>query len=91
MQRKRYLLLTVSTTDYDVIKRFHNIIGLGKLYGPYHRGNNWKPIYRWCTTSHIDALMAISVIYKYLSERRLDRLNECLTQITETRYGVSGR
>ena len=39
--------LQLGSTDLDVVMRFHRIVGVGHVGGPYEKNVNWKPIYTW--------------------------------------------
>lgn len=44
----------------EVLERFRDAFGLGKIYGPYPTGPGWAPVYRWKAhrRGHIEVILA---------------------------------
>jgi hypothetical protein len=74
-------------TDEEVIRRFHEMIGIGILYGPYESaakdGYTRRPFFRWVVSTY-DALDVLQLLLPWLSQRRLDRAFE----LTGARFPV---
>jgi len=62
----------LTMTDLDVVERFHAIVGLGQVNGPYQRGE-YQPIWVWNTArfEHVQALIAM--FWNHFGERRRAR------------------
>lgn len=65
----------INMTDEDVIRRFHAIVGIGKVYGPYQSAGNRKPYWTWYARQ-ADAFVVIEMLADWLSHRRLERTEE---------------
>lgn len=76
--------LTLGTADRDVAERFHQVMGVGRLYGPYQPstsradGTPHKPFTRWGVTDKLGIEEAATLIGPELGERRTKRLGEAL-------------
>lgn len=63
--------LALVMTDEDVVKRFHQVVGSGKMSGPTQRENpDWKPIWTWRCTKQADCAAILKSFLPYLGERR---------------------
>ncbi len=75
----RQFVLKVNNTDESVVQRFHEIVRLGRMYGPYSNserdGHRRKPFWVW-TASAEDALDVMQMLAPWLSDRRLERAHE---------------
>ena len=80
--------LALTNTDEDVVRRFDEVVGYGRLYGPYQisarDGHKRKPIWRWVASSY-QALDVMQMLSPWLSKRRLDRAFE----LTDLRFPVT--
>jgi hypothetical protein len=60
-------------TDFELIERFHDIIRVGAVYGPYARqerdGFRRKPVWDWVAREE-DGLDALAMMWAWLSARR---------------------
>ncbi len=60
-------------TDLELLERFHAIIGVGTVYGPYSRqpqdGFRRKPVWDGVAREE-DGLDALALIWSWLSARR---------------------
>jgi hypothetical protein len=68
-------------TDQDVVRRFHQKVGFGRLTGPYHRrfhGKPAKPIWHWTVTSFEKVQALIAQWWPWLGSRRRARATEVL-------------
>lgn len=68
--------MTFSSTDKDVVDRFHGIIGVGRVYGPYKQKRdgavvaNRLPFWRWNLDRWPDLSPLVEAMLPHLSERR---------------------
>jgi hypothetical protein len=76
IKKRRYLMLNLSSTDEDVVRKFAAVIGCGKVYGPYYEKSKpgKKPRFSWHTKSKADGIQAASLLEPFLCERRLAKL-----------------
>lgn len=63
--------LQLASTDEDSPRRFYEILGVGKAYGPDDQGPPRKPHWVWVTYGL--ALLAIQLLEPWLGERRRNR------------------
>jgi hypothetical protein len=75
--------LVLHSTDCDVLQKFHGALGRGKIYGPYQdkRNENYKPQFRWATTTLEDTQAVMKLFYPYLGERRREKAFQCLEAV----------
>ena len=73
----RYLRLALASTDEDVVRQFHEIVGLGSVGGPYgpYKGKTKKPHWQWHAATQ-KADQALTVLLPYLGERRQAKAEE---------------
>lgn len=61
----------VIMTDEDVLRRFSDVVGLGRFYGPYQPTNpRALPIWRWMTTKNSEVATLFELIGPWLGKRR---------------------
>ena len=69
-------------TDLDVLQRFKDIIGFGKITGPYQRygpdGSPYKTSWSWKADSFEEAQATIALLWPWLGKRRREKAKECL-------------
>jgi len=61
--------LKVAMTDEDVVRRFHSVVGCGKVTGPYHPGGGRKEVWTWTATGE-DAVTTAARLLPWLCSRR---------------------
>jgi hypothetical protein len=70
------LHVRMRNTDLELIERFHDIIGVGAVYGPYTRrerdGVGRKPVWDWVAREE-DGLDALAMMWSWLSARRREQ------------------
>lgn len=66
--------LMMGMTDEDVVLRFKDIIGCGRIYVQIK--NRSKPLYMWQTTNRADFDSASELLEPWLGARRLEKLAE---------------
>lgn len=71
-------------TDEDVLRRFHEVVGVGKVHGPFHRNPKHKPHWRWHATNWRDTKHVLDLILPYLGERRGAKARELLSDPPRT-------
>jgi hypothetical protein len=74
--------ITLTMTDEDVVRRAHALAGVGKVYGPYARGE-WKPQWSWMVANRKDALPLMEKLRPHMGQRRAAKIAEILTEFAE--------
>jgi hypothetical protein len=69
--------LSLAMSDEDVVRRFADIVGRGRINGPYQYGKG-KPMWYWKVTGLEATFEVGQKIWHLLGERRRTRYAECL-------------
>lgn len=75
------VVLELGMTDEDVVKKFHAIVGVGHVGGPYHpstRPNHHKPHWRWTVTGGRQAQAVLAALWPFLCLRRKAKAEEAI-------------
>lgn len=79
--KPRYQLSAIlSLTDHDVLLRFHAIVGVGRVYDKRVEKSHHKQQWRWVTGSVADFIAVLTILRPWLSERRIARAEELLSE-----------
>lgn len=79
---RRYLLLQVMMTDEDVLRRFHAVVGVGNVTGPYQYVAAHSPKWKWQASGEAARLLASDPhFFDHLGERRRARITEVLAHV----------
>lgn len=70
----------IKMTDRDVLERFHRVVGVGSLAGPYDNGPLCKPVYQWSISGFPGSQYVIALFWQWLGERRKQRAREVLLE-----------
>jgi hypothetical protein len=71
-----------------VLERFRAAVGgIGKVNGPYGRGNSAKPVYKWQTNGFERTQAVIAMLWPYLSEPKREQATKHLRKFREV-HGV---
>lgn len=80
------LALRVNGTDPEPILRFAQVVGHGKVYGPYARqerdGYTRKPVWIWVAQGEA-GLKVLEILAPWLSDRRLVRALDLLPTLSD--------
>jgi hypothetical protein len=75
----RYLRVALLTTDEDVLRRFHRIVGTGSItIEPRRHGTKMQ--WRWQVTRECDFRSIVRLFEPYLGNRRRSRAYELLNE-----------
>jgi len=77
--RKMRLVLSVSSTDHDVLERFHAVVAAGKIFGPYQRGH-LKPHWIWHCSQLPDVERICDLLRPFLGQRRCEAIDRASQQ-----------
>lgn len=79
--------VTLTSTDHDVVLAFHEVVEVGRIYGPYQPKRPGSKLYwRWTVSDRLGIEAFAKMIGPYLLSRRRARLAECLAGIAETPF-----
>lgn len=70
--------LKMQSCDHDVIERFHQIVGLGQVYGPLRRSLAYKPFWIWTTGRAGSVACVLEAFLPYLGKRRSEKAVEAI-------------
>lgn len=75
--------IALGMADEDVVRRFHEIVGVGTVNGPYAgKKANHRPIWIWRLGRRDEQIDFINRIWPYLGERRRQQVIETAAKIT---------
>lgn len=86
------MILSITMTDEDVIRKAHNVIGLGNVTGPHgpYRPNE-KATWSWRVSRFEECQAIAAALYPFLCSRRQSKILEVLEILkTEKRPRVYG-
>lgn len=66
----RYPCASLKMTDEDVVRRFHTVVGVGKVWRKPEPREGWKPLWDWRCHGHNDTLYVLTLLKPYLGARR---------------------
>lgn len=77
----QYPRAEMTTTDEDVLRKFHEIVGVGGITGPHidPRKPTYKPKWHWTAVGHQPTQYLVILLWTWLCERRRSRAAEVLT------------
>ena len=69
-------------SDEDVVRKFHQILGLGNVYGPRvdQRKPTYKPLWTWCVGGSGKVQAVLAAMWPFLGSRRKAKAEETLLQ-----------
>lgn len=76
--QKQYFSAVLETSDQDVLLRFLEVVGVGKVSGPYTGQKRVKPTWRWAAYG-LEGKQAAEIFRPFLGLRRTARLDELLS------------
>lgn len=65
--------MQLGTCDLDVLERFHEIMGCGRIFGPEDRAPH-KPLWRWIVAKQSEIPQASALLEPFLGDRRRNAL-----------------
>lgn len=69
-RRRFYPILTVHSTDLDIVQKFGRFTGFGRVHGPYWSKYSTKPLWRWSANGWRSLREMWGLIGEHLSKRR---------------------
>ena len=78
--------LSIGMTDKDVMERFVDVVGHGKLYGPYcyKKSGNRKPYWQWKAYKSSEILRILKMFLPHFGKRRAEKAIEAINHLHET-------
>jgi hypothetical protein len=76
----QYIKMGMQMTDEDVVRRFHEVVGVGKVNGPYNQKTypGSKPFWNWHLSGRVKVEPLAQQFLPWLGLRRTARLAEIL-------------
>ena len=76
---RKYVYLSVASSDLDVLERFQEIVECGKIYSPkVKKPSHHKAVHYWACYKRVNVLRVIDLFLPWLGMRRRQRIEECL-------------
>lgn len=72
-------------TDEDVVRSFHEVVGMGRVNGPFQGKGGRKPSWRWNADSYTKVARLFEMFRPYLGERRTLKFEEVLQMAAQPR------
>jgi len=70
-------VLILNSTDLDVLKKFHRVVGVGHMCAPNMRkGRVHKPYWQWQVSIREDVEYVVDLFWNHLGDRRKMRATE---------------
>jgi hypothetical protein len=77
----------ITMTDEDVIRKAHDIAGVGNVHGPYIKEEH-KPKWEWLVGRREDITSILTRLLPYMGERRTAKMQECLAILAKQGKGL---
>jgi hypothetical protein len=78
-KKGRQAKVSLSMSDEDVVRRFHQAVGCGRVNGPYVKGTN-KPMWVWAASGHENVQALVACWWPWLGMRRRAKAREVLME-----------
>jgi hypothetical protein len=76
-----YWQTKLSSTDLDVVERFCEIVGVGRIYVQKRSNPDWKPAYQHCIYRQPEVLATLELLRPFMLARRAAKIDEALTEM----------
>ena len=74
---------SIEMTDKDVMERFVDVVGYGKLNGPYWRKLSTKPTWCWKLKKKVELLRVLKMFLPHFGKRRAEKAIEAINHLNE--------
>jgi hypothetical protein len=64
------IAVSLDSCDEDVLRRFADVVGVGRVYGPYNHSRGTKPYWKWKATGPENVRQVYRLVGPELGERR---------------------
>lgn len=81
-RKDQCVVINVTMTDEDVVRRIHLLTGAGNVtgpYGPYGGAGKWSESYQWNCGKREEVVPLLRSIYPWLGERRQKRVDDLIS------------
>jgi len=75
---KRFISATINQIDREVSDRFHTVVGVGTVYGPYNKGPGRKRQWRWTAYVTSDVLAVYQRLKPLLGRVKIQQFKRTL-------------
>jgi hypothetical protein len=72
------VVMQIMQTDEDVLRRYHEAVGVGKFSGPFEYKNSVKPLFRWRLNRQAEIHNLLTRMLPMLGQRRTEKAREIL-------------
>ena len=76
--------LELTSTDKDIVERFHRIMGCGNVH-VRATGQVYKTQYRWCLNKRDDVVEVLTILIPWLGKRRQEMARQVLDQAIQNK------
>lgn len=81
--------LAVEMADEEIVRRFHEVVGVGRVYSKNARQEAHRPTWIWVATAHADVLAALDILQPGLGSRRQEQIRP-VREWTTARIAAKG-
>ena len=72
------LYVGLQMTDEDVVRRFHEVVGVGSVVGPIKKKERWHDQWLWRSASLENSQAVLAAFWSFLGERRKEQATQAL-------------
>lgn len=70
--------ISCASTDEDVVRRLAEVLGFGRVYGPYVKPQGRKLVWEWHVYKPIDATILLQQLLPHMCNRRQEQIRKTL-------------
>lgn len=82
-RRCRRIDVQISQIDPEVLSRFRDAVGVGKVYGPYAAKGRKNPMYKYGAAKIDDVMLVLERLRPFLSSIKTKQAEEAIRLFTE--------
>jgi hypothetical protein len=80
---RRYPQMSLSMTCEDVVRKFHDAVGYGKVYSHSPKKDGWKPFWVWSLSSAREIETLLTTFIPFLGEKKQQEARKILDICSE--------
>ena len=73
----------IAMSDEDVIRRFHQLVGVGSVVSRCARVEGYKAQWTWQISAQEDVLNFCGLLAPHMGERRLAKMSVCINDLVQ--------
>lgn len=70
--------IELGSCDEDVVRRFHEVVGVGTIYHEHRENPAHRDLWKWSCSRYSDLAPLLAAFLPYLGDRRSQRVREML-------------